>query len=93
MFGFKAKNAVVALEEHPRLTRLLFPELVRRVIVCPDQLRNVLPFPEGDANRVLALLTASGESQIGRIVRVAEGEAPLAPLLETERRFRLRKSP
>jgi hypothetical protein len=33
---------------------------------------------------MLALLTAAGESQVGGIVRVAKGEAPLSPLVEAE---------
>src|SRR5947209_14512744 len=89
MLGSEAESSVVALEEHTGLTGLLFPQLAGHVVVGADDFRDCLSFPEGDADGVLALLTAAGESQVGRIVRVAEGEAPLAPLLETERRAAL----
>src|SRR5947209_20357492 len=89
MLGSEAESSVVALEEHTGLTGLFFPELAGHVVVGADDFRDHLSFPEGDADGVLALLTAAGESQVGRITRVAAGESPLAPVLEAERRAAL----
>jgi hypothetical protein len=89
MLRSEAENSVVPFEEHTGLTGLLFVELAGHVVVGADDFRDCLTFPEGNTDGVLALLTAVGKSQVGPIVRVAEGKAPLAPLLETERRTAL----
>jgi hypothetical protein len=39
---------------------------------------------DADTDWMLALLTAPGQSQVGRIVRVANVEAPVAPLLKVK---------
>src|SRR5208283_4274829 len=75
----------MTLEEHPGVVGCLFPELRRHIVVGADQFRDARSVREPDADGMLSLLTTPCQAQMGRRVRVAEIEVPVACLLEMDR--------
>ena len=79
MVAFQAENTVVALEVHSGSIRVFFAELEGNVVVGADQFRDRGSLSEADAEGMLALVTAPGEPEVGRIVLITEIEAPWRP--------------
>ncbi len=73
------------MEKHVDLICLFFPDPCQYVVVGANQSCDGISLAERHADWMLALLTTARQSQIGRVVGVAQREAGGSPLLETER--------